>query len=166
MPKKKQTKKKETTTTKSVTLFDHINQLTQFKKKNFWENLTVSEKKTFNVYIINRFLSMDMDYIDFINLIQQYTIGILTPKQTYDVYMDFIPKNKVYLKYMKSRKEFPYDKEILDYVVRYFEVSKKEAEQYVNIFLKKYGGKKELIDIICSYGIEEKKALKMLTNKK
>lgn len=164
------TKKKKTINEpeiiKTTTLFEHINQITFLKKPKYWENLSESDIKTFNVFMINRFLSMEFSYIDLINTLQQFTVGVLNEKEVYKLYMNLIPKQKVYLKYMKSKSNDIVSSEVIDYVAQYFEVSKSEANSYVNIFLNKHGGKKELIDILSAYGIAQKKINKMLENKK
>lgn len=166
MPKKKKQDKIKSDAIVAKSLFDHINQLTSIKKSNYWENLSEADIKTFSTFMINRFLSMDYDYIELVNILQQFTIGILDAKTSYKLYMDLIPKRKVYLKYMKGKSNDNVALEVIDYVAKYFEVSKTEAKSYINIFLNKYGGKKELIDILSGYGIEEKKINKMLNYKK
>jgi len=56
---------------KSKGLFDHLNQVTQIQNKNYWKNLTESDKKTWSNYMINRFLSMKMEWTDFVNEVQK-----------------------------------------------------------------------------------------------
>ena len=164
MPKKKQNKNTEDVIV-AKSLFDHINQLTSIKKSNYWENLSEADMKSFSTFMINRFLSMSYEYVDLVNILQQFTIGILDSKTSYKLYMDLIPKQKVYLKYMKGKTDDTVSNEVIEYVAKYFEISKKEAKTYVKIFLHKYGGRKELMDILSGYGIDQKRINKMLDNK-
>ena len=53
-----------------MNLFDWLNEITYSKRP--WDKFTDEEKSTFNTYMINRFISMDSNYIDVVNLIQQY----------------------------------------------------------------------------------------------
>ena len=48
-------------------LFDHINQITSNQTNDYWNTLTESDKKTWSNYMINRFLSMKMEWTDFVN---------------------------------------------------------------------------------------------------
>ena len=52
-------------------LFDHINQITSNQTNDYWNTLTESDKKTWSNYMINRFLSMKMEWTDFVNEIQK-----------------------------------------------------------------------------------------------
>ena len=49
-------------------IFDWLNQITL--KKGKWESFSESDQKKFQTYIINRFLSMNMEWIDIINYLQ------------------------------------------------------------------------------------------------
>ena len=48
-------------TNKPATLFDHLANITWKKKP--WSELTESDQKSFTPYLINRWLSMNPDYI-------------------------------------------------------------------------------------------------------
>ena len=87
---------------KPKTLFDHIKQITEKVSKRLLESLSESEEKSFSTYLVNRYLSMNMNWIDFVNSLQKYTIGLLRPKEVYHVYEEFIPQGKVYLKWVKE----------------------------------------------------------------
>ena len=69
MPKTKTTKSKPANNLgpKKKTLFDHINHLRGKKLPNYFETLTDEDKKTFVNYMVNRFLSMDMELIEVID---------------------------------------------------------------------------------------------------
>ena len=74
---------------KPATIFDHINHLTHKKKP--WEDLSEADQKSFSPYIINRWLSMNPDLIEIVDMFQQYTIGPLSKKHVYQLYLDFLP---------------------------------------------------------------------------
>jgi hypothetical protein len=54
----------------------------------------------------------------------------------YNLYKDIIPKQYKYLKYIKASKKKDYDAGDVEAVVTYFEVSKKEAKQYIDMLPK------------------------------
>ena len=61
-------------------LFDHVTHITQKQTKGYWDSLNETEKKQWSNYMIHRFLSMKMDYVDVVNEIQRYN---LKPKDLY-----------------------------------------------------------------------------------
>jgi hypothetical protein len=54
----------------------------------------------------------------------------------YNLYKDLIPKQYKYLKYIKSTKKKDYDAGDVEAVSLYFEVSKKEAKEYISMLSK------------------------------
>ena len=66
---------------KNKGLFDHITHITQKQTKGYWNSLNETEKKQWSNYMIHRFLSMKMEWTDFINEIQKLN---LKPKHLYD----------------------------------------------------------------------------------
>jgi hypothetical protein len=54
----------------------------------------------------------------------------------YNLYKDLIPKQYKYLKYIKASKKIDYKPEDIEAVQAYFEVSKKEAKEYISMLPK------------------------------
>ena len=77
---------------KPATIFDHLANIT-WKKTN-WNKLDEASQKSFSPYLINRWLSMNPNYIEIVDMFQQYTIGPLSKKHVYQLYLDFLPKQK------------------------------------------------------------------------
>ena len=144
---------------KQISLFDHLDNLTI--KKILWKDLSEMDRKSFSVYIINRFFSMNIDLIEIVNYLQKYTLEIFSPETTYKLYLDFLPKKKFYLKYIKAQ-EKNYNNEMLEYLSNYFQLGKGEVSEYADILLQSDKGKKELKIIVTKYGIEEKSVDKWL----
>ena len=114
-----------------MTLFEHLDNITYHKK--YWKNLTTEDRKTANIYMLSRFISMHFPYIEIINEIQ--TLG-LPPNMVYDLYVGVLPKQKQFFKYIKkSIKEGKEDS--IDIIAKVFEVSKTEAKDYLNLLDKK-----------------------------
>ncbi len=111
-----------------------------------------------NTYMVNRYLSMDINYIDVVNYVQK--INPQNKQQIYSIYREMIPKKKLWLKYTKNENKKNY-KEIPDYIAKYFKCSLKEANEYIYI-LRKSGVK----DILCEVGFDEKEANKLLKGTK
>ena len=104
--------------------------------------------------MVNRYVSMDIRYIELVNYIQ--TLPYDNKQQIYLIYREMIPKNKVFLKYIKSRtKRQPAT--LVEYVAKYFECSLGEAEEYIDI-LREHGVRRVLYDM----GVDEKEAKKLM----
>ena len=118
-----------------MTIFDWINQMLVTKKH--WNEFTEDEQKKFSPFIINRWLSMDLDFIEFVNVFQKYAIGTLEPREVYKWYCDVLPRGKRFNKYIKGKKSKKYDKELITILVKHFECSKLHVEEYLEFLSKK-----------------------------
>ena len=131
-----------------MTIFDWVNQILVHKKP--WDSFTVEEQKKFSPFIINRFLSMDKELIEVVNMFQPYAIGTLEPKDVYEFYRNLFPKGKRYNKYIKGKRDKKYDKELLELVSKHFEVSKNESKSYIDLL-----SKKEIKELYKTYGVKK-----------
>ncbi len=134
-------------------LFDHINQITSNQTNDYWNTLTESDKKTWSNYMINRFLSMKMEWTDFVNEIQKLK---LAPRQLYLVYSNVLPKGKQYLKYIKKKKGPIYNTQVIQKVSEYFEISQSESEDYLKLL-----SKKQIRELVSKYGYTDKELKQM-----
>ena len=76
------------------TIFDHLKQLTENNNNLYYDNLSGDDKKTYNTYMITRFLSMNENWIDFVNYIQRFSY-LLSPSNFHKMYNDILPKQKI-----------------------------------------------------------------------
>ena len=147
-----------------MTLFDWINQILVHKKD--WDKFEESEHKSFQPYMINRFLSMDNEFLEIVNHFQKYAIGILEPKEVYKWYCNVLPKGKRYNKYIKKKGETKYPEWLIELLGEYYEVSRNELSDYLDIFYKTKQGKEQMKTILELYGIEKKKIKTLKLEKK
>ena len=148
-------KAKEAVTIKSATIFDFIDGITHKKKQ--WSEWTESDQKKFAPFIVNRWLSMRMELIDLVNMLQKYTIGTLTPKETYRIYHELLPQSKGFAKYIKSSKEDAYTPKLVDQIVEHFTISKSEAVEYLDLL-----NVEQVTNIISLYGYTDAEIKTML----
>ena len=132
-----------------MTIIDWINQVLVHKKD--WNDFTEDEQKSFNTFIINRWLSMDKEFIEIVNYFQKYSIGTLEPREVYRWYCDILPKGKRFNKYIKGKKDKKYDKELLDIIIKHFECSNIQARENLELI-----NKNDLIQILQMYGTDKK----------
>ena len=137
-----------------MTIFDWINQI--LVKKTHWNEFTEDEQKKFSPFIINRWLSMDAEFLEIVNAFQKYSIGTLEPREVYKWYCDILPKGKRFNKYIKGKREKKYDKELVEIISTHFECSKLQTKDYLELI-----DKEELIEILEKYG-KDKKTIKRL----
>ena len=133
-----------------MTIIDWMNQLLVHKKH--WDDYSEDEQKKFNPFIINRWLSMDKDFLEIVNYFQKYSIGTLEPREVYKWYCDMLPKGKRFNKYIKGKKYKKYDSELINLLTNHFECSKSEVKQNLELI-----DKIELKEILQKYGLDKKK---------
>tara|TARA_B100002019_G_scaffold263347_1_gene251350 strand:+ start:197 stop:619 length:423 start_codon:yes stop_codon:yes gene_type:complete len=116
--------------------FDHIKNL--HTKKRHWEDFNDEEKKSFNVFIINKALSMNPSYLGIVNMIQNFTglNQILSQKEVFNIYFNLLPSKFRFYKWIKGEKNKK-DKEKAEYLAMHFKVSTREAYDYLKILDKK-----------------------------
>jgi hypothetical protein len=147
--------KKSENTVKAKTIFQHLSGIKE--KKESWASLSDMDKKSFSPFIINRWLSMNLDLLPIVNILQKYTIGFLSARDVYKVYLDFLPKQKTFDKYIKGSKSSKYNKDVLEYLSKWYGVSQREVTDYLEIL-----SKDDVISILTKYGLTDKEAKKLL----
>ena len=88
--------------------FDHIKNL--HTKKRTWNDFNDEEKKSFNVFIINKGLSMNPNYLGIVNMVQNFTglNQILSPKEVFNLYYSLLPSKFRDTKVLKELRERQY----------------------------------------------------------
>ena len=130
-----------------MNLFDWLKQITY--NKGDWDSFSDDDKKSWNNYMVHRFLSMNPDYIEVVNIVQKYQY--LTDKQVYTIYKNLIPKRNVFLKYIKGKKDKT-SAEDIKYLADYFECSTREIKEYIDIVPKE-----ELANILDNFKVTTSK---------
>ena len=138
-----------------MTIIDWVNQVLVYKKP--WNSFSESDKKTFSPYILNRFLSMDREFIEVVNMFQPYSIGMLESKDIYGFYCKLLPKGKRFNKYIKGKKSKKYEPELINILCEYFEESKNHILDYLELL-----NQDQLKMILELYGVEPKKVRKYI----
>jgi hypothetical protein len=138
-----------------VSPFDWINQILVYRKP--WESFSEAEQKSFSSYMVNRILSMDMEFLDIVNLFQKYAIGTLERREVYKWYCAVLPTGKRYNKYIKRKNENKYPKWLVELLTKHYELGSNDVIDYLDILYKTIDGKCVLKDILIRYGTDSKK---------
>jgi len=135
-----------------TTIFQWLNEITLYKTSP--EEISQESWDKFNSYMIHRYVSMNMDYIDIVNYVQK--INPQSKKEIYTIYREMIPKKKVFLKYVKNENKKNY-KELAEYIADYLECGLGEADEYIPI-LQEHGVR----GILWKMGVEEGETEKLI----
>jgi len=138
------------------TIFQWLNEITLYKSSP--EDFSQESWDNFNSYMIHRYLSMDINYIDIVNYVQK--VNPQSKKQIYTIYREMIPKKKTYLKYIKNENKRNY-KEVAEYVAEYLEVGLGEADLYIDI-LQEVGVR----SILWKMGVDDDETEKLIKKAK
>lgn len=137
---------------KPVNIFTILDYLTYSKKP--YEQLTDEEKEAINPYMLHRFISMNENYTGIANLAQNFPPT--EKEKIYKFYLEFVPKNKVYLKYIKSSKK-NLNSKLLEILSNYFQVSSREVLDYIPLL-----GGSIVKEILGNYNLEKKEVKELL----
>ena len=116
--------------------FDHLKNL--HTKKRTWDDFNDEEKKSFNVFIINKALSMNPNYLGIVNMVQNFTglNQILSQKEVFNLYYSLLPNKFRFYKWIKGEKTKK-EKEKAEYLAMHFKVSTRETYDYLKILNRK-----------------------------
>ena len=165
---KNKANKKVENTIKSAGLFDHIRQIQIVKDPHYFEKLTEEERKSFNVFLILRGLSMNPEFTEYAAYLYRF-LDIIPKAQFYQILVELYPRHgyKEYHKWIKSSK----DKDdadvrkatkLVDILGKRFEVSSYQAKEYLRVMLSSKDGSQALKEVVMSYGIDDEEATKLL----
>jgi hypothetical protein len=118
------------------------------------ESFTDKDWEVWNSYMIHRFLSMNPDYLEIVNYVQDFPPQ--EKRMIYNIYREFIPKNNKWSKYVKSKVKQP-NKDLTTHIKEHFQCSLKESKEYINILATP-----EIRRILTNRGLEKKEITKIL----
>ena len=107
-----------------------------------------------NSYMVHRFISMNQDYVDIVNEVQQ--MHPQSKKEIYSIYKEYIPKNNKWNKYIKSNVK-QYKSDLLKYLSQYWECSQNEVKEYLNFL-----DDNEILRILNRLGVQRKEINQLL----
>jgi len=147
---------------KSIGLFDHIKHIQFVRDPNYYNNLSESDRKTFNLFMILRGLSMNPAFIEYAGYLYRY-LDIIPPAQYYKILIELYPRHgyKEFHKWIKSNRDKDETKvanwkKLTELVMQKYDVSKKEANDYIRVFQSSKQGKEELFDVCRGFGLTDK----------
>ena len=134
-----------------MTVFNWLEEITV--KKTPPNSFTQQDWDDWNSYMVHRFLSMNMSYIDIVNFVQN--INPQNKKEIYTIYREMIPKRKIWNKYIKNQNKKD-SKELAKVIANKLSIGSDEASSYIPIL-----GKDNITEMLSDLGYD-KKELKQL----
>ena len=134
------------------TIFDFIKEINT--NKSPVDSFTDSDWEVWNSYMIHRFLSQNEDFLELVNEVQSFPPQ--NKQQIYSIYVEYIPKNKKWSKYIKSKVK-ERNKDLIDHLKDHFQVSTREVKEYLTLLDNQY-----IVRILTNRGLEEKEVKKLL----
>lgn len=153
---------------KSIGLFDHIKHIQYVRDPDYYEKLDETGKKSFNLFMILRGLSMNPAFLEYAAYFYRF-LEIIPPAQFYKILIELYPRPgyKEFHRWIKSNKdkegvEAKKEARVLGLLMEKYEISEKEAKDYLTIFNSSKEGKTTLFELIRDFGYSEKEVEAML----
>jgi len=135
-----------------MTVFNWLEEITV--KKTPPNNFTQQDWDDWNSYMVHRFLSMNMSYIDIVNFVQN--INPQNKKEIYTVYREMIPKRKIWNKYIKNQNKKD-SKELAKVIANKLLIGSDEASSYIPIL-----GKDNITKMLSDLGYDKKESKQLI----
>ena len=135
-----------------MTVFNWLEEITV--KKTPPNNFTQQDWDDWNSYMVHRFLSMNMSYIDIVNFVQN--INPQNKKEIYTVYREMIPKRKIWNKYIKNQNKKD-SKELAKVIANKLLIGSDEASSYIPIL-----GKDNITKMLSDLGYDKKEIKQLI----
>lgn len=111
---------------------DHIVQITQTKDRDYYNNLTDVERRSFNTYLILKYLSYCYELIPILSEYQSI-VEQLPPDRLYLVLIEIIPKGDYIFKFTRRRKIGTYLNSEVELISKYYGCSKNQGKDYIDV---------------------------------
>jgi len=135
-----------------MNLFDWLKEINS--KKSPINSFSQEDWDQWNSYMVHRFLSMNIDYLELVNEVQK--LPPTSKKEIYSIYKEYIPKNNKWNKYIKSTVKQK-NKDLIDHLASYWSISKREVKDNIEIL-----DNDDIIRILAQIGIDKKESKKLL----
>ena len=142
----------------SKTIFEHINNIAAYKTSA--DSYTESDWKSYSPYMINKWLSMKSDLLALVGYIDKYYT--LPKKVHYKLLQDILPAKKLFIKYVKTKKQPKYEPELIKFLSSRYELSKDEIKSYLELLFCDKSTILRFKEELESYGFDSKTIKKYL----
>jgi hypothetical protein len=146
-----------------LSLFDHVKHIRGVQAPDYFNNLSEENQKSFNHFMLLRALSMDDDCVGEMAFLYRYFDRIPSP-QFYTLLISLTPKNNRWVPWIKT-KIIKHSPDLLNLMSKKFEISKRQANEYVNVLVATNEGLEQLVGLCQAMGLNDNE-VEQLFNKK
>jgi len=119
----------KTQANKPKDIFSWLKEITYIKSP--WRTFNEYDKKTFDIYMIHRLISMYEPYLTVANTAQLFPYS--DKEKIYNFYCEMLPKKYIFAPYIKGKKEKKYTEEVLKEISQKYQCSIREAKEYIEL---------------------------------
>ena len=149
---------------RKLNLFDHVKHIRGVQDPEYYKNLSDENKKTFNHFMILRALSMDNEIVQEMAFLYRY-FHLIPSERFYQLLISLVPKNMRWVPWIKT-KVIKHSPELLTIVSNHYDISKRQANEYINVLISNEDGIEKLVDLCKLMGISDKEIESLFDEKK
>ena len=152
-PSKRLPKSNDVENLAKLSLFDHVKHIRGVQDPNYYNNLSDENKKSFNPFMLLRALAMDDECVASMAELYRYFHLIPSP-QFYTILCALTPRNNRWVPWIKA-KVVKHSPDLLNLISKKFEVSKRQANEYVNVLVATEEGLQQLVGLCQAMGLSD-----------
>lgn len=134
-------------------MFDHVKHIRSVQSPNYYAELSEENQKSFNHFMILRALAMDSNIVQEMAFLYRY-FDKIPSEQFYKVLCGLTPKGNHWVPWIKT-KVVKHSNELLTLVATHYQVSKRQANEYVNVLIESEEGLERLAFLCQSKGLND-----------
>jgi hypothetical protein len=142
----------------SKSIFDHLKGIT--KEKIPWDSLSESDKNSWDDFMITRWLSMKPEYLEYVNILQQYRYAGVSGGIYYELLRMTLPKEFTYFKYIKRPKLNDTEKKLIEFFSNVYKISSRESLDIIELF-RNLNMKEQFDELVAKYGIQPEEKIEL-----
>lgn len=136
-----------------LSLFDHVKHIRSVQDPKYYSNLSEENRKSFNHFMLLRALSMDDEVVGEMAFLYRYFDKIPSP-QFYQLLIALVPKSNRWVPWIKT-KVVKHNQDLLELVAKTYSVSKRQANEYINVLIATEEGLQNLVGLCSAMGLSD-----------
>ena len=139
--------------TSKLSLFDHVKHIRSVQDPKYYENLSEENRKSFNHFMLLRALAMDDAIVGEMAFLYRY-FHLIPSQQFYKLLIALTPKHNGWVPWVKT-KVIKHSQDLLTLVAKTYDVSRRQANEYVNVLVATDEGLEKLVELCSAMGLND-----------
>lgn len=149
--------------TNKLSLFDHVKHIRSVQDPEYYNKLSEENRKSFNHFMLLRALSMDDEIVGEMAFLYRYFDKIPSP-QFYQLLIALTPKGNHWVPWVKT-KVIKHSQDLLNLVAKTYQISKRQANEYVNVLVANEEGLEKLVELCTAMGLSDSEVEQLFDKK-